>query len=317
MPERRARRGARAPPPRDRRAPGVRSKSPKTAGKATSTKASAAADGGEGQHAPAQGTARPARGRHGHLLLSQRLGEGGRRRQPRHHGAQAQRGERVGRADAAAAVGVDAEQDEDEGGRRRQRRARAHEDRELVADHAGPTSRTLAPAGEARPPGSASLCAASTSATQLAVRRGRHVDEPRARPVGGAAPAPATRIRGATAAPATHPHPAVAPRAGGVCAAGRPTWSAQTTSAPRARRRGEQAVERRAGGVVQAGRRLVEDDHVGLARQRRREGDALALAVGEGGQRALAAARRARRRRPRRRPPPRGPTPAGAASLPR
>ena len=45
-----------------------------------------AADGGEGQHAPAQGAARPARGRHGHLLLSQRLGEGGRRRKPRHDG---------------------------------------------------------------------------------------------------------------------------------------------------------------------------------------------------------------------------------------
>jgi hypothetical protein len=45
------------------------------------------ADGGEGQDAPAQGAPRPARGRHGHLLLGQRLGEGGRRRQPRHHRA--------------------------------------------------------------------------------------------------------------------------------------------------------------------------------------------------------------------------------------
>ena len=53
------------------------------------------------------------------------------------------------------------------------------------------------------------------------------------------------------------------------------------------RRRGEQAVECRAGPVVQAGRRLVEDDDVGLARQRRRQGDALALAVGEGGERAV------------------------------
>ena len=56
-------------------------------------------------------------------------------------------------------------------------------------------------------------------------------------------------------------------------------------AAPRGR--GEQAVERRAGALVEAGCRLVEDDQVGLAGKRRRQGHALALAVREGGERAL------------------------------
>ena len=63
------------------------------------------------------------------------------------------------------------------------------------------------------------------------VRPVRHVDDA-GRVPRGRAPAPATRIRGATASPATHRTPPSATRRCRV-AAGSPTWSAQTTSAPR------------------------------------------------------------------------------------
>ena len=144
--------------------------------------------------------------------------------------------------------------------------------------HAGPTSRTLAPA--ARTAASrASLCAASTSATQPPSAPGATSTSPGA-PSGGGAPAPTTRIRGATAAAATQCTPPSCTRRRRV-APGRPTWSAHTTSAPRAAALVSRPSSAARGGLVQAGGRLVEDHHVGLARQRRSERDALALAVGE------------------------------------
>ena len=153
-----------------------------------------------------------------------------------------------------------------------------------MADHAGPTSRTLAPAASTAAR-KASLCAASTSATQLPSAPCATSTTPGAS-CGGAAPAPATRIRGATVVARDPLHPAVG-HAQVARGRGQPDVVGADDQRAAPRRRGEQAVERRAGRVVQAGRRLVEDDDVGLARQRRREGDALALAVGERGERAL------------------------------
>ena len=263
---------------------GVRSKSPKIAGKATSRAASRAPT-------PARASTRPRRARRGPPAAAIATccwvsGSANAAAAASHAttGHRRQRGERVGRADAAAAVGVDAEQDEDEGGHRRQRRARAHEDRQLLADHAGPTSRTLAPAASTAA-SSASLCAASTSATQPPSARGRHLDEPRRAVRGGRAgadhPHPRRdRVR-------RHPlHPAVVHAQAPRGARQPPVVGAHDQrAAPRGAR--QQPVERGAGGVVEPAGGLVEDDDVGLARQRRREGHALALAVRQGAQRAL------------------------------